>query len=198
MGAKGKEELLKDIRRILDVVHETRLVATILSYGRVGCASTGMVEGTLDMVKHHLDYARAANDAGLAESCEKLKAGLEEALAAGIETMRSKLGPTDETVKVEIPLATAREAMGHRIRRQMRCAGGVIDFFDLTADEIIECKLIGTGASLGQAAGQLRRYSKSFPGTALSIAVRYIEPDAEWLAGILRGQGLTIIELDQA
>ena len=37
--------------------------------------------------------------------------------------------------------ARAREAMGHRVQRQKRCAGGVIDIFDLTSEEIIECKL---------------------------------------------------------
>jgi len=31
--------------------------------------------------------------------------------------------------------------MGHWVQRQKRCAGGVIDIFDLTSEEIIECKL---------------------------------------------------------
>src|ERR1700719_4727199 len=172
MGKGAKN--LEDIRRALDMVHESGLVTTILTYARGGHASTGMVEQALEMVKRHIEFARAAGDVGMVKSCEELKTGLEHALAVGIETLRRKLGPTAETVKVEIPLVKAREAMGHRVRRQMRCAGGVIDIFDLTSDEIIECKLIGTSSSLGEAAGQLRRYGKTFPGTALSIAVHYV------------------------
>lgn len=193
---KSKTETIEDIRRALDVVHEAKLVATILTYARGGHASVGMVEQAIEMVERHIEFARSTGDAGMVKSGQELKAGLEQALAAGIETLRSKLGPTAETVNVEMPLAKAREAMGHQVRRQKHCSGGRIDIFDLTADEIIECKLIGTSASLGEAAGQLRRYGRSFPGTALTIAVRYIKPEAEWLAEVLRGQGLRIIEID--
>jgi hypothetical protein len=46
-------------------------------------------------------------------------------------------------------------SLGHQVRRQRRCAGSVIDIFDVTADELIECKLRVTSATLGEAAGQL-------------------------------------------
>jgi hypothetical protein len=60
---------------------------------------------------------------------------------------------------------------------------------------LIECKLRGTSAALGEAAGQLKRYGRSFPGSRLTIAVLGIEPEADWLAGILRKEGIAIIEV---
>ncbi len=94
-----------------------------------------------------------------------------------------------------MPLAHARISMGHQVRRQRRCAGGIIDIFDITADELIECKLRGTSAALGEAAGQLKRYGRLFPGSRLTIAVLSIEPEADWLAEILRKEGIAIIEV---
>jgi len=71
----------------------------------------------------------------------------------------------------------------------------MIDIFDITADELIECKLRGTSAALGEAAGQLRRYGRSFPGSQLTIAVFSLEPEADWLAEVLRKEGIAIIEV---
>jgi hypothetical protein len=89
-------------------------------------------------------------------------------------------------------------ALGHEIRRQHRCSGGIVDIFDLTAGELIECKARGSSAALGEAAGQLKRYARSFPGAVLSIAVPIIEPDAGWLADILRREGIGIIEVENS
>jgi hypothetical protein len=93
-------------------------------------------------------------------------------------------------------LARSRLSLGHNIRRQHRCSGGIVDIFDLTADELIECKVRGSSAALGEAAGQLKRYAQSFPGTKLSIAVPSIETGAGWLAEALRREGFDIIEVE--
>jgi len=74
---------------------------------------------------------------------------------------------------------------------------GALSIFWITADELIECKLRGTSAALGEATGQLKRYSRSFPGSSLTIAVLDIEPEARWLAEILRREGIDIIEVGE-
>ena len=168
---------------------------TILSFARSGHATDLMVEQAIAMVDGHIAVARSEGDDGLLRPALDLKAGLEKALKAGVKSLRETRGPGDEALRVEIPLARARLALGHQIRRQYRCSGGVVDIVDLTADELIECKIRGSSAALGEAAGQLKRYAKSFPGSGLSVAVPAIEPDAGWLADILRREGIDIIEV---
>jgi hypothetical protein len=191
-----KDDIVRKAKQLVDLHHETSLVITILKFARSGHATNVMVEQAIALVERHITVARDQADDGMLRSAVDLKAGLEEALKNGVESLRSKLGPTNEALKVEEPLARARRALGHEIRRQHRCAGGIIDIFDLTADELIECKFQGSSTALGEAAGQLKRYSKSFPGTSLSIAVRSIEPEASWLADVLRRQGIVIIEIE--
>jgi hypothetical protein len=156
---------------------------------------TLLVEQAIALVDRHITVAKDEGDAGMLKSALNLKSGLEQALIYGVKSLRVVRGPGDETLKVEVPLTHARMALGHKVKRQHRCAGGIIDIFDVTADELIECKLRGTSAALGEAAGQLKRYGRSFPGSSLTIAVLNIEPEADWLAEILRREGIAIIEV---
>jgi hypothetical protein len=168
---------------------------TILQFARSGHATDVMVEQAIILVDRQIVAAKGAGDEGMLEPALNLKSGLEKALRDGVKSLRVVREPGDEARKVEEPLARARMSLGHQVKRQRRCAGGVIDIIDITADELIECKLRGTSASLGEAAGQLKRYSRSFPGSRLTIAVLGIEPEADWLAEILRREGIDIIEV---
>lgn len=192
----NKENFARKVKQLADVLDETRLVMTILSFARSGHATDLMVEQAIVLVNGHIAVARIEGDDGLLRTVLDLKAGLEKALKAGVKSLRETRGPSDEVLRVEVPLARARLALGHEIRRQHRCSGGIVDIFDLTADELIECKVLGSSAALGEAVGQLKRYAKSFPGAGLSIAVPAIEPDAGWLADILRREGIDIIEVE--
>jgi hypothetical protein len=188
-------DLLDKIKRFVDMTDETRLVRTILQFARSGHTTAVMIEQAIVLVDSHIAIARSEGDDDLLKSALDLKSGLEKALLNGVKSLRQVRRPGDETIKVEVPLARARIALGHQVRRQHRCAGGIIDIFDITADELIECKLRGTSAALGEAAGQLKRYGRSFPGSRLSIAVLDIAPEAEWLAEILRKEGIAIVEV---
>jgi hypothetical protein len=96
-----------------------------------------------------------------------------------------------ELALVEEPLAQHRLAMGHKILRQIRCPdGGVVDIYDLTTCEIIECKARGSCGSLAAAVGQLQRHRKIIARRSLlTVAVPRIDNDAELLAQCLRGNG---------
>lgn len=188
-------EFVGKIKQLNDVIDETRLVVMILQFARSGHATDVMVEQAIALVDRHIAVARSEGDDNLLKPALDLKSGLEQALVDGVKSLRRLREPGDETRKVEVPLAHARISMGHQVRRQRRCAGGIIDIFDITADELIECKLCGTSAALGEAAGQLKRYGRSFPGSRLTIAVLSIEPEADWLAEILRKEGIAIIEV---
>lgn len=190
-----KDNIIERFKRVSDVLHETQLIMNILSYARSGHASRGMVEGAIELVEKHIRFAHETGDQGILEPAKKLKDGLERALVDGIASLRMKRGPTQETLLVEMPLVKQRTALGHRVRRQMRCRHGIIDIFDLTADQIIECKVVGTSTALGEAAGQLQRYKKSFPGTEIAIAVLNLKDEAIWLADLLKSQGIAIIEV---
>jgi hypothetical protein len=183
------------LKRFSDMMDETRLVMTILQFARSGHATDVMVEQAIALADRHVVVAKSEGDESLLKTALDLKSGLEKALVDGVKSLRQLREPGDEVRKVEEPLARARMSLGHQVRRQRRCAGGVIDIFDVTADELIECKLRGTSAALGEAAGQLKRYGRSFPGSRLTIAVFGIEPEADWLAEILRREGIAIIEV---
>ena len=191
----NSKDSIEKLKRFVDMTHEMRLVTTILQFARSGHATDVMVEQAIALVHRQIVVIKNDGDESLLKSALDLKAGLEKALVDGVKSLRQVRGPADESRLVEEPLARARMLLGHQIRRQRRCAGGVIDIFDVTADELIECKLRGTSASLGEAAGQLKRYSRSFPGSGLAIAVLSIEQEANWLADILRGEGINIIEI---
>jgi hypothetical protein len=140
-------------KRLVDVIHENRLVIKILQSAYSGNATDAMVEQAIALVDRHITVAKDEGDAGMLKSALNLKSGLEQALIYGVKSLRVVRGPGDETLKVEVPLTHARMALGHKVKRQHRCAGGIIDIFDVTADELIECKLRGTSAALGEAAG---------------------------------------------
>lgn len=180
---------------IVDVLDEMRLIQTILHYARSGHATDVMVEQAIALVDRHIEIVTADGDASLLRAAMDLKASLEKALADGVKSLRVPREPGEEALKVEAPLARQRLAAGHQVRRQHRCAGGVVDIVDLTADELIECKVRGTSAALGEAAGQLKRYARSFPGSRLTIAVVVIEDEAAWLADVLRREGIGIVEI---
>ena len=182
-------------KRLVDVMDETRLVMTILQFARSGHATDVMVEQAIALVDRQINVAKSGGDDAMLKPALDLKSGLEQALVDGVKSLRQLRGPGDEARLVEDPLARARMSLGHQVRRQRRCAGGIIDIFDITADELIECKLRGTSAALGEAAGQLKRYGRSFPGSSLTIAVLSVEPEADWLAEILRREGIAIIEV---
>lgn len=182
-------------KRWVDVMDETRLVMTILQFARSGHATDVMVEQAIALVDRQMVIAKSEGDEAMLKAAFNLKSGLEQALIDGVKSLRVLREPGDEARKVEEPLVRARMSLGHQVRRQRRCAEGIIDIFDITADELIECKLRGTSAALGEAAGQLRRYGRSFPGSRLTIAVFSIEPEADWLAGVLRNEGIAIIEV---
>jgi hypothetical protein len=184
------------VKQLADVMDETRLIMTILTFARSGHATDLMVEQAIALVDGHVAVARSEADDGLLKTALDLKAGLEEALKNGVKSLRETRGPSDEMLKVEMPLAQARRALGHDVRRQHRCSCGIVDIIDLTANELIECKIRGSSAALGEAAGQLRRYAKSFPGAGLTIAVPSIDPDANWLADVLGREGMVIIEVE--
>jgi hypothetical protein len=189
-------EFVDKIKRFVDMTDETRLVMTILQFARSGHATAVMVEQAIVLIDRHIVVARSDGDDGLLKSALDLKSGLEKALVDGVKSLREVRGPGDELLKVEMPLARARMLLGHQVRRQHRCAGGIVDILDITGDELIECKLRGTSAVLGEAAGQLKRYGRSFPGSRLTIAVLSIEPEAAWLAEVLRREGIAIIEVE--
>ena len=183
------------LKRFSDMMDETRLVMTILQFARSGHATDVMVEQAIALVDRQVVVIKSEGDASLLKTALDLKSGLEKALVDGVKSLRRLREPGDEARKVELPLARARMSLGHQVRRQHRCSGGVIDILDVTADELIECKLRGTSAALGEAAGQLKRYGRSFPGSRLTIAVLGIDPEAGWLAEILRREGIDIIEV---
>jgi hypothetical protein len=184
-------------KRLVDVLDETRLIMAILRFARSGHATEVMVEQAIALVDRQVIVAKGDGDEAMLQSALGLKSGLEQALIDGVKSLRVLREPGDEARKVEEPLVRARMALGHQVRRQRRCAGGIVDIFDITADELIECKLHGTSAALGEAAGQLRRYSRSFPGSRLTIAVFSIEPDGNWIAEVLRKEGIAIIEIQR-
>jgi hypothetical protein len=189
------EDFADKLKQFSDMMDETRLVMTILQFARSGHATDVMVEQAIALVDRQVVVAKSEGDESLLRTALDLKSGLEKTLVDGVKSLRQLREPGDEARKVEEPLARARMSLGHQVRRQRRCAGGVIDIFDVTADELIECKLRGTSAALGEAAGQLKRYGRSFPGSRLTIAVLGIEPEADWLAEILRREGIAIIEV---
>jgi len=197
-SSNGAQGFVERAKQLVDVLHETKLVTTILCYARSGHATDLMVEQAIALIDRHMAVAQAEGDAEMFRSARDLKAGLQQALKNGVKSLREIRGPGEEALKVELPLVTARRALGHDVRRQHRCAGGIVDIVDLTADELIECKIRGSSAALGEAAEQLRRYARSFPGMALSIAVLRLDHEAVWLAGILRREGFLIIELEPA
>ena len=155
-----------------------------------------MIEQAIQLVEKHAEYAQTIEDLGMMSASRRVLDGLREALKSGVETLRSTRPHGPEVTHVEVPLVRARQCQGHSVKRQLRCSNGIIDIFDLTTDEIIECKHIGTGASLGEAASQLARYRRSFPGSKLVIAVLRVEASGEWLADILAREGIGIIELE--
>lgn len=191
----NRNDFVAKTKQIVDVVHESRLVISILQFARSGHATDVMVQQAIILVDRQIDFAESVGDDAMLSTALSLKVGLEQALLDGVKSLREVRGPGDEARKVEEPLMRARMALGHQVKRQHRCARGIIDLLDITADELIECKLHGTSAALGEAAGQLRRYGQSFPGSRLTIAVLSIEPEAFWLAEILRKEGVAIIEM---
>lgn len=186
------------VKRLVDVMDENRLVMMILQFARSGHATDVMVEQAIALVDRQVIVAKSEGDDAMLKAALDLKSGLEQALIDGVKSFRQLREPGDEARLVEEPLARARMSVGHQVRRQRRCAGGIVDIFDVTADELIECKLRGTSATLGEAAGQLKRYCRSFPGSRLTIAVLSIDPEAYWLADILRREGIAIIEIESA
>lgn len=191
-----RDDKINEFKRVADMLDEQMLATTILHYARRGRCTTLMVEQAIVLVEHSLDYAKSIGDQNIAAPAERLIADLRQALIDGVEALRQKEGPGPEILYVEEPLARARIARGHKIKRQHRCATGIIDIYDLTADEIIECKHRGSASAIGQAAAQLQRYRRSFPGVALTIAVTRIEEDALWLVEVFTREGITFIELD--
>jgi hypothetical protein len=101
-----------------------------------------------------------------------------------------------EKEKVEEPLAAALRAQGHDVRQQVQCSVGRVDIHDATIGEIIECEASGGCSDLVAAVMQLRRYSLVFGGAKLTVAVPTVDDDAEWLAAMLRREGICIIEVD--
>lgn len=191
----GKDQIAQ-LQKLADLTREMQLVATILHYARSGNATELMVRQAIELLEENLLEEQYIDDQGLIKEVRKLKEELDQALALGLRTLRSAKPPTQEKRLIEDPLVAARRAEGHQVRRQHRCSGGIIDIYDLTTDEIIECKVSGGSKALGEAAGQLQRYKKSFPGSSLVIAVYRLEDEAGWLAQILRREGITIIEIE--
>jgi hypothetical protein len=189
------KDFIDKAKRLNDMLDESRLVMTILQFARSGHATDVMVEQAIALIDRQIVIMRSDGDESMLKPALNLKSGLEQALVEGVKSLRMVREPGDEARKVEEPLARARMSLGHQVKRQHRCAGGIIDIIDITADELIECKVRGTSASLGEAAGQLKRYGRSFPGSRLTIAVLGIEPEADWLAEILRREGIDIIEV---
>lgn len=115
------------------------------------------------------------------------------------EASRRKRSSTaqDERDQVEQPLASHLQFLGHVIKRQVKCSGGRIDILDVTANEIIECKLSGSASSLTAAVLQVRGYGVQFPSASLAIAVPVVEPDAVWLADVLPQTGVRVIEVSK-
>lgn len=105
-----------------------------------------------------------------------------------------KEGP--ELAKVEKPLAAKLKKMGHKVSRQVNCAGGRVDIVDYTSSDLIECKADGYLQSIVDAAKQLKGYQPSFPGMRLCIAVPFIDASAIWMAESLRQSGFHFIETD--
>ena len=190
-----KKDTIAEIKRLGDLIDETMLATTILRYAQSGHATPLMIEQAIELIDKHIAYAHEIGDQEQLKTASHLKGDLEQALIDGVKTLKFIRSRGGEVTEVEAPLAKARIAAGHKIRRQHKCAGGIIDIYDLTTDELIECKHRGTSASLGEAAGQLQRYRRSFPGTNLVIAVLAIEPDAFWLANLLSQQGIAVIEI---
>lgn len=195
----GKRDFIAEMKAITDVVDEITFIQTILRYAQRGRASNAIVEGAIVITDRLLDYIKKNNESTWLETAERLKAGLKEALAqpGGARSMKAPLPPGPEKTKVELPLVQRRALAGHRVSQQVRCDGGVVDIYDYTADELIECKFGGTSGSLGEAAGQLARYRGSFPGAKLTIAVYRLEYEARWLRDVLADQGIEVIEVGE-
>lgn len=190
-------DLRADIKRVMNILHESNLLLTILRYAQEGSCSPLMIEQAIELVDQHIAFAKEGNDRSGLATAEGLKAGLQEALKIGVQSLRWKKPPGPEITEVELPLFRYREALGHKVYRQRKCAGGVIDILDASANQLIECKHLGTSAALGAAAGQLIRYRPAFPDAEPCIAVLHIESEAQWLADVLRGQGIHFIEVEK-
>ena len=112
------------------------------------------------------------------------------------------MSETDAALKnelhaVELPLVAALREGAHDVRRQVRCGNFRLDIVDDTTGEIIECKARGNAASICAAVGQLRRYRHHIFDPQLAIAVPLVEPEAQWLAEMLKREGIRIIEVSK-
>lgn len=197
MSGKDDDRIFNQIRQLVDIVDEISLCQTILHYAQRGRASNAMLEATIVLVDRMIDYIKKNNETTWLETAENLKTGLKDVLArpGGARSMKSPLPPGPEKTKVELPLVQRRVLAGHTVRQQVRCDGGIADIYDVSTDELIECKFVGTSGSLGEAAGQLARYRGSFPGAKLTIAVYRLEYEARWLRDVLADQGIAVIEV---
>lgn len=191
-----KSDTIDKVIRLGESIHEAKLCMTILQYARSGHASKLMIEQALELVEKNIALQRMDGaSAHSLKTAEDMKRGLEAALIAGIQSLRMPKLPGPEYYFVEEPLFRIRTALGHSIRRQVKCDGGFADLVDQSISQLVECKYLGTNSSLGEAAAQLQRYSPSFPGLTPVIAVLRIRADAQWLADVLRREGFTILEL---
>lgn len=186
-----------ELARVSHLTMEAALLQQILRRVRAGSASPSMIEEAIRMAGRQMDYAAEIKDQRWRAASLHLKTELENGLRFGLEKLRAPALTPPEKLLVENPLVEALESAHHKIRRQFRCLGGIVDVYDLTADEIIECKLRGNNSGLADAAAQLQRYKQSFPGSRLAIAVLTIEVEADWLATLLRGAGIRIIEIER-
>ncbi len=192
-----KDNLVAQMKALVDLVDEITFVQTILHYARRGRATDVIVEQAIVLVDRTIDFIKQNNETSWLETAENLRAGLKEALAqpGGARAMKTPMPPGPEKTMVELPLVQKLALAGHTVRQQVRCDGGVVDIYDYTTDTLIECKFGGTSGSLGEAAGQLARYRGSFPGANLTIAVYRLEYEARWIRNVLNGQGITVIEV---
>lgn len=188
---------IDEVRRVRELINESSEISGILGRAARGKATIDLIKHAIALIEKQIAYAKHINDGAWQANAERLRAGLSGALTLGIEVLRQPAPPSPELMLVEEPLARHLIQHGHVIRRQFSIKGGRIDIYDVTRDEIIECKVRGTGAALGEAASQLRRYRRFFPGSSLAIAVTLIEPEAEWLSALLQGTGIRIIEVER-
>lgn len=188
-------DMVAELKRVAELAKDAQHLQGLLRKILSGAASGAMAQQALEMAERQIAYAVETNNAGWLKCATSLRDELTARLKEGLQRRSRGSSPTAEFTEVEEPLAFILRREGHEVRQQKRCPAGQPDIFDVTSNHLIECKLRGDGASLGEAFCQLKRYAPHFPGARLSIAVLIVDPDAEPIATIIECAGVKIIEL---
>jgi hypothetical protein len=181
-----------------DVYKETKVFVDLANKLSRGDATMEMLRNAVAMADKQILFWRRLGDHVMVASTEKVRDDFAERLRSGDLSATPRKADNDELILVEMPIFEARTRRGHEVRRQVQCKAGRADIFDVTAHELIECKMRGSVKLIAEAAGQLKKYEPCFDRPELTIAVPEIEPEAAWVADLLRSVGFTFLQVKKA